>query len=169
MSSKSAAGRATAEMFRAILSFLKDNVDASRSEIIDAVPGCGKQLWYMQRKGYLKRFGVSYELTSKGEHMLNEKEIWKLQIPKPKKWDGKWYLVMFDIPVDERRRRDAFRLRLKEMGLVLYQNSVWVYPYPLEKIVGSVSDFYLLSGCVSFITATSLTGEERLRKHFRLG
>lgn len=122
----------------------------------------------MERKGYVKKFGVSYALTSTGKKILSEDRIWKSSIPKPKKWDGKWRLVMFDIPVDARKRRDAFRLRLKHLGLVCYQNSVWIYPYPLDEIVGDVCDFYYLSGCVSFIVAESLTGETKLRKHFKL-
>ena len=100
--------------------------------------------------------------------MLAEEAIWSLTIPTPKVWNGRWRLVLFDIPKDKRKRRDAFRQRLKEMGLVLYQQSVWVHPYPLEEVVEKIATFYHLRGCISFVTAHTLTKESLLRKQFKL-
>jgi len=127
-----------------------------------------RRLHYLQEKGYAVRKGSSLVLTSQGKQLLSEREIWELTIPKPKTWDKKWRLVLFDIPKDKRKRRDIFRLRLKELGLVLYQDSVWVHPYPLFTPVKRSADFYSLSKCVSFAIAEKLTGEEQLRKHFKL-
>jgi CRISPR-associated endonuclease Cas2 len=126
------------------------------------------KVWYLKRRGYLRRENGIYHLLPKAHMALTEGKIWSLRIPAPKRWDGKWYFVMFDIPADKRKRRDAFRLRLKELGLVLYQDSIWAYPYPLEETVQHIADFYKLSKCVSFITAEKITGEKKLRAQFNL-
>src|SRR3989344_245094 len=118
---------------------------------------------YAERRGYITRTKNIYSLSSAGKNILSEREVWELAIPTPKQWDKKWRLVLFDIPKDRRKRRDVFRLRLKELGLVLYQDSVWVYPYPLEKNLRQIADFYRLSPCVSFAVAERLTGEKKLK------
>jgi len=127
-----------------------------------------EQIRYLLRYGYLSGTSGKYAVTPKGKNTISEAKIWKLAIPTPKVWDGRWHLVLFDIPNDKRKRRDIFRTRLKELGLVLYQNSVWIYPYPLQETVRQVADFYKLSPCVSFIVAEKVTGEKQLLKHFKL-
>lgn len=168
MSSKGAAGRATAEMFIAVLDFLRQHPRSSREAITNAFPHGAKQLWYLEQRGNVKRFGIHYELTQSGKQRLAEEYIWNLSIPVPKRWDHAWHLVLYDIPAHRARERDLFRLRLKAMGLVLYQGSVWIHPYPLEDIIRSISDFYLISKYVSCLTATQISGEHRLRKNFHL-
>lgn len=41
-------------------------------------------------------------------------------------WDGKWRVVIFDIPEQKRRIRDMFRRKLKHWGFQNWQQSVWV-------------------------------------------
>lgn len=126
------------------------------------------KLWYLKRQGYIGRNDSKYFLQPKARRALHEGTIWSLKLPTPTKWDGKWRMVMFDIPHDKRKRRDAFRLRLKELGLVLYQQSVWIYPHPIKETVGQIADFYKLARCVSFIVADSISGENKLKHQFKL-
>jgi len=42
----------------------------------------------------------------------------KIEIKKPAKWDGKWYMIMFDIPEKLKRLRDSLRLHFREIGLI---------------------------------------------------
>lgn len=61
-------------------------------------------------------------LTDKGK----EKAILaKLQNP-GSKWDGKWRIVIFDIPEKRRAARDLLRYNLKSWGFTPWQRSVWV-------------------------------------------
>jgi CRISPR-associated endonuclease Cas2 len=80
----------------------------------------------------------------------------------------KWHIVLFDIPVDKKRRRDTFRLRLKELNFTLYQNSVWVHPYPIDATVTKIARFYKLERCILFVTAEKISGENSLRKKYDL-
>ncbi len=41
-------------------------------------------------------------------------------------WDGKWRIVIFDIPEQKRLIRDLFRRNLKKWGFKHLQKSVWI-------------------------------------------
>lgn len=41
-------------------------------------------------------------------------------------WDGKWRIVIFDIPETKKAIRDLFRRRLKDWGFKAWQKSVWI-------------------------------------------
>lgn len=49
-----------------------------------------------------------------------------LGIEENEQWDGKWRVVIFDIPEQKRVIRNLFRRRLKEWGFKRWQQSVWV-------------------------------------------
>jgi phenylacetic acid degradation operon negative regulatory protein len=127
-----------------------------------------RKLAEMQKRGFIKHTGQKYTLTFKGKRLLSEEKVWALTIPTPKHWDSKWRMVMYDIPARKAGQRNAFRARLKELGLVLYQNSVWVYPYPLQETVDKIADFYNISDCVLFAVAESLHKERTLKSKFKL-
>lgn len=61
-----------------------------------------------------------FKLTHQGEQFLLE------NFDKDFKWDGKWRIVMFDIPEQKRLVRDLFRRNLKKWGFLPIQKSVWV-------------------------------------------
>ena len=42
------------------------------------------------------------------------------------KWDGKWRIVIFDIPEEKRIIRNLFRRNLKKWGFKKWQQSVWI-------------------------------------------
>lgn len=43
-----------------------------------------------------------------------------------KEWDGKWRIVIFDIPEEKRAIRNLFRRNLKKWGFKYLQKSVWI-------------------------------------------
>ena len=43
-----------------------------------------------------------------------------------KDWDGKFRIVLFDIPESKEVIRDLFRRRLKDWGFKMWQRSVWI-------------------------------------------
>lgn len=60
-------------------------------------------------------------LTDQGKSQA----LWaKLKFDK-EKWDGKWRLVIWDIPEKRRAARDLLRAKLKELGFKHWQKSVW--------------------------------------------
>lgn len=48
-------------------------------------------------------------------------------------WDGKWRLVLFDVPQVRSSQRTQLRRYLRSKGFGYLQNSVWVSPDPLQQ------------------------------------
>lgn len=63
-----------------------------------------------------------YRLTDKGK----EKAVVAQLQSEGSKWDGKWRVVIFDIPEKRRAARDLLRYNLKSWGFTSWQQSVWV-------------------------------------------
>ena len=59
---------------------------------------------------------IRVELSNKGLKRLKEFTFENLSIQKPKKWDGKWRVVIFDVPVKPKKlniARNALREKIK--------------------------------------------------------
>jgi len=87
---------------------------------------------------------------------------------KKKKWSGKWFLVIFDVPEEERNKRDYLRDFLREIGFYQYQQSVYVYPYECEKEVDLIKKIVEGGKYISYIVAERLERENLLKKQFGL-
>lgn len=48
------------------------------------------------------------------------------------KWDQKWRIVTFDIPVKKTNERNRLRRKLKELGFGMLQQSIWISPHGFE-------------------------------------
>ena len=108
------------------------------------------------------------KITKKGETKLRAFSIDLMEIKKPKKWDGKWRLVMFDIPMRFTKGREALRYHLKDLNFFQFQKSAWIYPYPCEDEIIFIADFFGVGKYVEVLTAERLLNEEKLKKHFNL-
>ena len=64
---------------------------------------------------------LEYRLTDSGK----QKAVWEALMVDKKKWDGRWRLVIFDIPEKRRQARNLLRDSLKKWGFVHWQKSVW--------------------------------------------
>lgn len=118
----------------------------------------------------VKREGcdVRIALTPEGEKRAGKYQINDLKITKPKKWDKKWRMVIFDIPNVSRLIRDIFRKKLKEFGFYRFQQSAWVYPYPCQEEVKLLRDFLGVDSRQIQVFEANLEGDLFLRKIFKL-
>lgn len=91
-----------------------------------------------------------------------------LKIKRPKYWNGKWYLVIFDIPEKMKRAREALRRKLKELGFVELQKSVFAFPYECEDEINFVAEVFEVGRYVRYLKVDYLTNEAELRKKFKL-
>ena len=92
----------------------------------------------------------------------------KLEITKQKVWDKKWRIVAFDIPEKKKNGRDALRQKLQELNFYQLQKSVFVCPYPCEKEVHFLSEFFDIGDFVNIIIADNIYDDVRLKNHFDL-
>ena len=52
-----------------------------------------------------------------------------------KRKDGKWIMIIFDIPQNHKKDRELLRSILINSGFKMFQQSVWITPYDVsEKI-----------------------------------
>ena len=107
-------------------------------------------------------------LSENGKQKALRFNIDKLEIKKPAKWDGKWRIVMFDIPEKLRKLRDSLRIHFREIGLIELQKSVFVYPYPCDKEIEFILEFYNARKHVRFVLAEKIDNQLHLMKKFDL-
>lgn len=107
-------------------------------------------------------------LTDQGKKKVVTFNIDNMEIKKPKQWDKKWRMVIFDIPEKKRAARDVLRETLKRLGFYEFQKSVCIYPYPCQDEVDYIIEYFEIRPWVRIVTAVSLDNELHLRKIFNL-
>ena len=126
----------------------------------------------MEKKGWIKKKQQKdwwgYEITDFGIQKLAEFEIEQYKAKQKKKWDGKWRMIIFDIPNKEGWKRKFLRSQLFRIGFEMHQKSVWVYPYPCDDLVKIVKEKLDLRSEVLYAVVDYLEGDEELRKTFKL-
>jgi|SRR3989344_1080338 len=128
-----------------------------------------RRLYALHEQQYVSvRDDNSYTLSDIGRRIIEENKLWMRSVQKPERWDGKWHIVVFDIPQAKSAVRVPFIRLLQNLGFVFYQRSVWVHPYPCEDEVREIAIFYDILPFVSFLKATHIDGSHALRKHFKL-
>ena len=112
-------------------------------------PKFNNAFYYLRKRGYLDikthRGQIYISLTKEGKKRAGKYLIDDLEIKKPKFWDKKWRIVIFDIPNLTKAKREALRGKLKELGFFKLQQSVWVCPYDCQKELGLLRDFFGLN------------------------
>lgn len=73
------------------------------------------------------------------EYLTREFPLERLRL----RWDGRWIVVVFDIPEEERWIRDRLRLDLEDLGFGMLQKSVWISPFPIAE---DLREFLISSG-----------------------
>ena len=130
-------------------------------------------LYNLKTSGYVKleqqsSGALQWSVTQKGWARVKDITIETVLIPQPKKWDRIWRVVIFDMPVTHNKARTAFRAKLKDLGFVQIQKSVWAYPYPCEQEVLFVADFFSVRRYIEIMEVHRFLHEARLWAHFKL-
>lgn len=113
--------------------------------------------------------GLYIKITDSGKQLVKNFDYDNLQLPRLKKWDKKWRLIIFDIPNEKRKERQVFSKKLKEIGFYPLQESVFIYPYECRDEVDFICEFLLISRHVNYCLVESLDKREGdLRKIFDL-
>ncbi len=121
-----------------------------------------------KRRGLIQLKNGKIMVTADGNRLLSTYQARNLFFKKPQKWDGKWRMVMFDIPGKYENERKIVREQLKEFGFRTYQDSVFVSPYECEKIIKTLKNHLALDGYMRYVTVQSFDQEEKFKKLFKL-
>lgn len=123
----------------------------------------------------LKKKGL-LEITTKNNkkflRLTNKGQIQALlkmaKIPKVGKWDGKWRLVMFDIPEQSKTQRNLLREILKKQGFQKFQASVFIGSQPINR---AAIKYLQISGLINYIRmlrVDEVDNEQELLQLFHL-
>ena len=110
-------------------------------------------------------------LTNKGQKRVWEYSIDTLEIKKPDKWDGKWRILIFDIPSKPKiynLAREALRNKIKELGFYQMQKSTWVYPYECEDELLFITEAFEVQKYIELLTVEKMLHENLLKQKFHL-
>lgn len=107
-------------------------------------------------------------LSDQGRRFAKEFDLENLKIAKKSSWDGKWRMVIFDIPFKMKKVRDALRFHIKKLGLIEYQKSVYIYPHSCEKEIKFIAEFYKVHRFVRFVVAIAIDNEKEFKRKFNI-
>lgn len=129
--------------------------------------GVNKSIEALIAAGLLKIKGGSLELTKKGRWEAGiRSEI--INLGSSRKWDGKWRVVIFDVPENKRGVRRELRRAIALYGFVKLQQSVWVYPYKCDDFVQLVRTYLGIRQNIMCVTADTIENDSWLKKEFGL-
>jgi CRISPR-associated endonuclease Cas2 len=105
------------------------------------------------------------ELTKKGQLKIL---LSKAKQVKKQTWDGKWRVIIFDIPEDSKYNRELFRNLLKTHGFYKLQASVYINPYPLNRSAIAYLNETGLIEYIRVLRVDEMDNDKKLKKYFKL-
>lgn len=91
-------------------------------------------------QGIVEEKDGKFRLAKKGKSLLQK--IFSIKKTLNKKWDGKYRVVIFDIPEKKKKLRNWIRDELYDLNYKLLQKSVFIGRYPLTKeIIEKISEY----------------------------
>ena len=154
------------QMLKPLIKWHKNWGKIKRKRIYEAINRLNqKRLIELTQKGD----SLYIEITENGKKLIKNFDYDNLILLRPKKWDKKWRLVIFDIPEKKNKERRAFSVKLKDLGFYPLQESVFIYPYDCRDEIDFVCSFLSIDHYVNYCVVDILDKKEgELRKFFNL-
>jgi hypothetical protein len=105
-------------------------------------------------------------LTTKGEMVLRRLALNDFRLTRPKRWDGKWRVLVFDIPERRKGLRPKVRHVLTAIGFIRLQDSVWVYPYDCEDLITLLKADFKIGKDLLYLIVDFIENDVSIKKHF---
>lgn len=127
----------------------------------------------LRRKGFVsiekRGHDIRISLAPEGRKLASYMQIDALTIKRPVRWDKKWRIIMFDISQLKLIHRNAFRSKLKELGFILFQKSIWLHAFECWDEIEVLKDFFGLNDReVCLLETENIPSEKDFKKHFDL-
>ena len=126
-----------------------------KNEVLDIQENDGKVTVHLKNENHPKIIEYSIKI------LLDFKK-------KNKQWNGKWFLVFFDVPETQRNKRDYLRRYLIKLGFYQYQKSVYLFPYECEKEVELIKKIVEGAKYMKYIIAEKIEDELKAKEYFKL-
>ena len=105
-------------------------------------------------------------MTSKGKIVGLLSKLGTQSQAKP--WDGKWRLMIWDIPESSSKQRDMIRWFVKRLGFFKLQHSVYITPFELSSEAVSYLIESDLWKFIRFLRVDRLDDDKMVKQHFGL-
>ncbi len=131
-----------------------------------------KSLSYLNKKRMVsiaeKNGQAILTLSENGKKRILQFHLDQMAIKRPKRWDGCWRVVLFDIPERKKQAREIFRSQLKKLGFYQLQKSCFIHPFDCKSEIDYISELFEVSPYVNFIVAKEIEGTTKLLTLFHL-
>lgn len=128
-----------------------------------------KVLRYMKHTGLVEgSYEHGLQLTEKGRTRAVMAEVEELSISRPKNWDKRWRVILYDVPEQKKTGRDALTRKLKELNFYQLQKSVWVYPFECRQEIETISAVYEIDKYVTYLETWHIDKQGVLKEKFKI-
>ncbi|MFA4890099.1 MAG: hypothetical protein WC587_00475 [Candidatus Paceibacterota bacterium] len=117
---------------------------------------------------YKKGNDMVMEITEKGNKKILKYKFDELELIRPKKWDGYWRVIVFDIPEKYKKARSALTNKLKEMEFYPLQKSVFVCPFECDDEIDFITEFFNVRRFVRFLLVKEINQDNFLKQFYNL-
>ena len=108
---------------------------------------------------------ATIRITENGKKKLLRYDLDTIQLDESN-WDGKWRLIVYDVPNNRKSQRDAFRYLLKKLNILKLQKSVYLTPFKCENEIEYLRNFYEIGDEVLILKVGNIENESTYRKYF---
>jgi DNA-binding transcriptional regulator PaaX len=108
------------------------------------------------------------QLTAKGKSELEKMEANTLDGRRPARWDGRWRVLIFDIPEARKSMRVRVRRNLQSSGFLRLQDSVWIYPFDCEDFITLLKVDLRVGKDLLYMIVDELENDAWVRREFGL-
>jgi CRISPR-associated endonuclease Cas2 len=115
----------------------------------------------------LTKEGLVVKIKEKGEIQILKYDLSDMKPPEGK-WDGKWWLVFFDIDKKHSRIRDKLRVYLRQIGMEMFQESVFISPFDITDQVKYLREVLEIPNSIKIARLEGVENEEELKEIFDL-
>jgi len=106
------------------------------------------------------------KITSDGCQKILKYSLDSLEIKPPKFWDGKWRLVIYDIPEGSRYFREQIPRYFKSWGFYPLQESVYLHAYPCEKEIEFLREYLRMGEYIRVLKVSEIENDRLFRDFF---
>lgn len=107
-------------------------------------------------------------ITQKGKTRILEYAVDELEITKPKAWDKKWRVIIYDIPRRKKYLQELMREALKNLGFLAIQESVYIIPHPCYKEIEFLREYYHVGPYIKYLLVDKLEDDSAYKTYFGL-
>lgn len=104
--------------------------------------------------------------NEEGKRLVLKYKLDGMVIKKPRRWDKKWRIVIFDIPEKKKVAREVLRNKLKQLGFYQLQRSVFVHPFECQQEIELITKFYEVGPYVYFMRVDYIDNQKAIKKKF---